>query len=190
MSIHPKPELTNLINLMGAGDDRALAEALDALYEEMIEVADRVSWSGGRAGQTQTLELVHQGILKVTRREQPWNDRHHFLATFARAIQTARVDGLRSQARRADALSRLQEECEDLIFAEDGPDLELLALDEALGQLEEESPIAAEVVRLRYFAQATHQEVATDLGIPLIRARRLWESALCRLRLLLADEEG
>ena len=193
MSLDARPELTCLINLMGVGDDLARSEALAQLYDSMLEVAGRMSWSGGRSGQTQAIELAHQGILKLSGGEHRWNDRGHFLATFARAIQSARVDGLRSRQRLDDALIRMREgdgdgQSEELAFAEDGPGLMVLALNEALATLEAENPLAAEVVRLRYFAQATHREVADDLGIPIIRARRLWDLALNRLRVLLDAE--
>ncbi|QDU70045.1 sigma-70 family RNA polymerase sigma factor [Engelhardtia mirabilis] len=181
-------ELTNLINLMGAGHAEARREVIDELYESMLELAHRVAWSGGRRGQTQTIELVHQGIVKVGSLERSWNDRQHFLATFARAIQSVRVDAYRRARSAQDALSTLVELGADRVSAEDGVDVDVLALEEALATLEGEHPLAAEVVRLRFFAQATHAEIAADLGVPEIQARRLWDRARRRLRMLLDDE--
>jgi DNA-directed RNA polymerase specialized sigma24 family protein len=76
------------------------------------------------------------------------------------------------------------------VRADDDAEADVLALGEALAVLEGEHALAAEVVRLRFFAQATHAEVAADLGIPEIQARRLWDRARRRLRRLLGEETG
>lgn len=182
-----RPELTGLINLMGEGDAQARRTVIEELYESMLELARRVAWNGGRRGQTQTVELVSQGIAKIGDLRRTWNDRQHFLATFARAIQSVRVDAYRRARRDRDALPDLLERGGDRITADDGFEVDVLDLEQALATLEQEQPVAAEVVRLRFFTQSTHAEVAQDLGLPEIRARRLWGRARNRLRVLLDD---
>jgi RNA polymerase sigma factor (TIGR02999 family) len=51
---------------------------------------------------------------------------------------------------------------------------EILAVDEALAHLAEESPIHAELVKLRYFAGMTHQDAAKTLGLSRATADRYW----------------
>jgi RNA polymerase sigma factor (TIGR02999 family) len=51
---------------------------------------------------------------------------------------------------------------------------DLLALDEALRQLEAEEPLKARLVQLRYFAGLSLQEAAAALGISAATAKRYW----------------
>jgi RNA polymerase sigma factor (sigma-70 family) len=60
--------------------------------------------------------------------------------------------------------------------AEEEPE-QLLALDEALSELERHDAQAAQLVKLRYFAEVTHQRAAELLGISRRAADRLWALA-------------
>jgi DNA-directed RNA polymerase specialized sigma24 family protein len=57
------------------------------------------------------------------------------------------------------------------------PDLEVLALNEALDKLTRHDPAAAEVVKLRYFAGLTIPEAADVLNVSPRSADRLWAYA-------------
>jgi RNA polymerase sigma factor (sigma-70 family) len=71
----------------------------------------------------------------------------------------------------------------DLISDERSPGI--LALDEALLRLEQEDPEAAEVVRLRFFADLSIDETADALGISPRSVDRQWAYARARLLRLL-----
>ena len=66
-----------------------------------------------------------------------------------------------------------------------GPDesVQLLALDEALQRLEQQSPRKAEVVKLRYFGGLTIPQTAKALGIPPSTAIADWSYAKGWLKL-------
>ena len=55
--------------------------------------------------------------------------------------------------------------------------IDVLALDEALNDLQQFDSRAAQVVSLRYFGGHTEQEIASILDISLITVRRDWEFA-------------
>ena len=55
--------------------------------------------------------------------------------------------------------------------------LDLIALDEALRKLAEDSPEKAEIVQLRFFAGLSHEEVAEILGVSIITVKRRWRYA-------------
>jgi DNA-directed RNA polymerase specialized sigma24 family protein len=59
--------------------------------------------------------------------------------------------------------------------------VDLLALDEALTRLAEESPIRAELVKLRFFGGLSVSEAAEVLGISVATAERSWTYARTRL---------
>ena len=66
---------------------------------------------------------------------------------------------------------------------------DLLALDEALTKFAGQEPLKAELVKLRYFAGLSVEEVAACLGISPITAKRCWAVARAWLYGALADEE-
>ncbi len=51
---------------------------------------------------------------------------------------------------------------------------DLLALDEALRQLEAEDPVKARLVKLRFFAGVSLEDAAEMLGVSLATAKRYW----------------
>ena len=97
-------------------------------------------------------------------------------------------------ARRKHSLKRggdrQQINLEDAVSVVPGPQENLLALDEALGRLEVTDPVAAKLVKLRYFAGLTMPEVAETLEIPLRQAERNWTYARTWLHRELSPGDG
>jgi RNA polymerase sigma factor (sigma-70 family) len=73
--------------------------------------------------------------------------------------------------------------------ASEARDDELLALDEALGRLEQRWPEKAQLVKLRYFAGMTIPEAAQALGISHANAERHWTFARAWLHAKLNDRQ-
>ena len=65
---------------------------------------------------------------------------------------------------------------------------EVLAVHEALADLAQETPAAAELVKLRYFAGMSQQEAADCLGISRSTADRQWAYAKAALFCSLQDK--
>ena len=66
---------------------------------------------------------------------------------------------------------------DDVDLVDEAPAEELLALDEALERLARKDAIAAQLVKLRFFAGLTMPEAAEALGLPLRTAERNWAYA-------------
>ena len=66
----------------------------------------------------------------------------------------------------------------------------LLALDEALRQLEAEDPRKAELVKLRFFAGLTAEQAALALGVSLSTAEKDWAYARSWLRVTIDRLSG
>ena len=62
------------------------------------------------------------------------------------------------------------------------------ALDEALARFEAVDPLAARLVKLRFFAGLSMPQAAQALGIPLRTAERNWTYARTWLHRALAEE--
>ena len=65
----------------------------------------------------------------------------------------------------------------EALIAQPAPSEELLAVDDALDLLAAEDPVAANLVKLRYFVGLTMDEAATALNLPLRSAERIWAYA-------------
>ena len=85
-----------------------------------------------------------------------------------------------------DNLARVQLSESDLLIHRDPA--EILALDEALEQLAQEEPEAAELVKLRIFADFTVEETGHALGISRATAYRQWTYARAWLKSRMAKE--
>jgi len=175
--------LTQCINLMGAGDVAARQRVLEDLYPDMLDVARRLDWSAVRTGGTRVLELANEAIVRISRLRREWEDRRHFLATFAQAVRSVRVDAYR--ARRASRAGDEPLDSESMCLHEGGAAVDLLDLEAALAALEREQPEAASVVVMRLHLEMELAQIAEDTGLPERRCRALWELGRNRLARLL-----
>jgi RNA polymerase sigma factor (TIGR02999 family) len=106
-----------------------------------------------------------------------WSSRGHFFAAAAEAMRRILIESARrkQRARHGGNLRRIDLD-EALLVAEDLSD-DLVALDEALSRLDGVDPVAAQLVKLRYFAGLSMPQAAETLGLPLRTAERNWTYA-------------
>lgn len=182
-----KDEVTRLLQAIGNGQVGANAELLDRLYGVLRGIA--VSEVGARRdGTLQPTALVHEAYLRLLHRESSWESRGHFFFAAARAMRDVLVE----QARRRISLKRggawKREELEDLTLLIEPPDIDILALDEALDELARTYPRQHQLVQLRFFAGLDSEETAKVLGISRRTAERDWRFVRARLHLQLESE--
>jgi len=171
--------VTRILSAIEQGDPQAAEQLLPLVYDELHKLAaHRVAQEA--PGQTlNATALVHEAYLRLVGNgaEPHWNGRGHFFAAAAEAMRRLLVERARRKGRIRHGGGRLRIDLENLdVEAEQGGD-DLLALDEALQRLCAEEPIAAEVVKLRYFAGLTAAATAAALGISLRTANRHWAYA-------------
>lgn len=173
---------------------RLLADGADAnrlfplVYDEMRALARRRMQRERSDHTLQATALAHEAWERLacdTRMD--WRGRRHFFGAAAEAMRRILVD----HARRVNAEKRGGGRERVTLGAVDAPlDVEaerLLALTEALEQLESEDPRAAEVTRLRFLAGLSVEETAAALGIGERTVAREWAFARARLFELLED---
>jgi RNA polymerase sigma factor (TIGR02999 family) len=113
-----------------------------------------------------------------------WNDSAHFFAVAAQQLRRILVDHARS--RRAGKRGGAQVRVTLAEFPgsrETGEDV--LAVHEALSQLERLDPRAAKVVELRFFGGLDEKEAANVLGVSLATLKRDWAFARAWLQVQL-----
>ena len=184
-------DLTILINRMGDGDEEALRIVIERMYPKLLRIAKSVrSRYGGVRGATQTTELVSDTMLRLIPLRRVWNDQRHFLASFCKAARSVRVDAQRRRVAQADAQSALEQEWEPWVEAEDGLRLDVLDLELQLRKLESQDPIASSILTMHFYGQLPFAAIAEELGLPLIKVRRIWGAARERLRRMLGNTEN
>jgi RNA polymerase sigma factor (TIGR02999 family) len=184
-------EVTRILNAMGQGDPQASEQLLPLVYHELRRLAAE-KMAQERPGQTlQATALVHEAYLRLVNAEtvQRWNSRGHFFAAAAEAMRRILVERARSKHRvkRGEGARRL--ELDEQLLAGDERVDELLAVHEALDELERHDAQAAALVKLRFFAGFEHQEAAEMLGLSRRAADRLWLLARTWLFRALRDEK-
>lgn len=177
--------VTRLLAEVG-GRPEAWSDLLGLVYDELRALAAR-RMASERAGHTlSATALVHEAFLRlVGDRQMDWHGRRHFFGAAAEAMRRVLVDHARKvrAARRGGEAVRVSLTLLDL--PQDGdPDL-VLALDDALGVLQDEDPRAAEVARLRWFAGLSVAETALALEVSERTVMREWTFARARLSELL-----
>ena len=172
-------DVTQILRRVDAGDPAAAGQLLPLVYEELRKLAAQ-RMGGESTGRTlQPTALVHDAYLRLVDVDVPqhWNGRGHFFAAAAEAMRRILVDDARrrNRVKRGGGLKR--EELDPSHIAAPEASDDLLELDAALGRLAGEDPVAAELVKLRYFAGLKADEAAVALGISPSTADRHWTFA-------------
>ena len=167
-------EITQVLNAAENGDKEAAAKLLPLVYEELRRLAAQ-KLANEKTGQTlQATALVHEAYLRLVGNEdkERWGGRGHFFGAAAEAMRRILVEHARRKQRQRHGgeLQRVGIDAVDIAMPE--PSDDLLALDEALDRLAAAEPVAAEVVKLRYFAGLTIEQSAEALGISVRTANR------------------
>lgn len=168
--------MTQLLSAIHKGDGVAADQLIPLVYEELRKLA-QWQMAAERSGQTlQATALVHEAYLRLVegKDESNWENRKHFLGAAVRAMRRILVERARQKAgpRQGGERSRVPLEAGALTM--DSDPLDLLALEEALTELESKEPRVNEIVMLRYFAGLTVEETARSLGISIRTVHREW----------------
>ena len=179
--------MNSVSGILAAIDDcepHAAERLLPLMYEELRRLA-AAKIAQELPGQTlEATALVHEAYLRLvdTGTAQPWKNRGHFFAAAAEAMRRILVERARHK-RTLKAGGELQRvELVDLALTSAGPNLDILALNDALTKLEEKDARMAKLVKLRFFAGLTIAEAAAALEIATSTADSDWAYARSWLR--------
>ncbi len=172
------PNLTLLLREMQQGDSKAAEKAVSLVYSELHRIAARALQHEHPGHLLQTTALIHEAYVRLIDAQQlRIQSRVHFFAVASQQMRRILVDHarLRNAQRRGGGAVTVELDGVQIGFNPKG--IELLALDEALTELQRIDSRAAKVVELRFFGGYTDTEVAQGLGISLATVRRDWEFA-------------
>jgi RNA polymerase sigma factor (TIGR02999 family) len=145
------------------------------VYDELRRVA-AAKLAQEVPGQTlQPTALVHEAWLRlVGDRSRSFKDREHFFRASAEAMRRILIDRARRRHTQRHGGGYQRVDFEDIDPAAPAVDDQLLLVNDALDKLAVEHPIQAELVKLRYFAGLTNEEVSEVMGISVSTAKNYW----------------
>jgi RNA polymerase sigma factor (TIGR02999 family) len=121
--------------------------------------------------------LVNEAYLRLAAQSQPaWDGRLQFLGVASHLMREILVDyaRTRNRAKRGGGLAPICiEDAGDLA----APEMDLIALDDALNELERIDAQQRKIVELRYFGGLSIEETAQVLGVSPATVKRDWRMA-------------
>ncbi len=176
-------EITRLLLRWSSGEPSAVNELLPMVYDELRKMA-RVYLRKEKLNHSlQPTSLVHEAYLRMVNQPQvKWEDRAQFFGLASTLMRNILVD----HARKRHAEKRGGDEIFVSLSHADRvgkqADVNLLALDDALKNLADNSPQHARVVELRYFGGLTIEETAHVLNSSHATVEREWSFARAWLK--------
>jgi RNA polymerase sigma factor (TIGR02999 family) len=190
-------DVTRLIQAIGRGESRS-DELLDIVYTELRSMA-AAAMAREHPGRTlQPTALVHEAYLRLLGASPApdaslpaFDNRAHFFSAAAEAMRRILVDEARRRhsLKRGGNLARAPMPAEQPAPTDEKP-VDVLALNDALLRLEKEDPRMATIVKLRFFAEMSVDQVATALELSRRTVLRDWIAAKAWLMEAIHDQLG
>jgi RNA polymerase sigma factor (TIGR02999 family) len=173
------------------GDEGALDDLISAMYPELRRIA-RVHLVRQRPGQSlESAALANEAYLKLSRAGAlQVENRIHFLSLCSQIMRRILVDYARGRNNLKRGGDATRVTLDERIAEPKTQDVDILALDQALGALAKIDRRKVRVVELRYFGGLDIEETAGALGISVETAKRDWRMAKAWLSSTLSGERA
>lgn len=188
LSMAPNDDVTTLLAEARQGDPRAHARLAEVVYADLHRLAHAIL-RGGRSNPTIcTTVLVNESWLRLAGgRQMSYESRNHFYHTAARAMRTILVDYARGRAAQKRGGNWQRSPLDDVLHNVEIDRIDLLAIDDALAQLEQLNPRRSQIVELRFFGGLSVEQVAHALELSKSTVESEWRFARIWLHRKLAD---
>ena len=174
----PAPLVTGLLQQWRDGDEVALERLLPLVHDTLHRLAHRYVNRERKDHTLQTTALVNEAFLRLVGQQGvDFESRAHFFAVSARVMRHILVDYARQRAAGKRGGELRQVTLDGELPVADGRSAELVALDDALAELEKVNPRGSKVVELRYFGGMNNREAAEVLRISESTVERDWRLA-------------
>ncbi|HJT68119.1 MAG TPA: sigma-70 family RNA polymerase sigma factor [Pyrinomonadaceae bacterium] len=176
--------ITQLLIDWSNGDPAALEKLMPLVYDELRRLASAYLRRERASHTLQPTALVNEAYLKlVDQRNAKWQNRAQFFGISAQLMRRILVDHARQHQaakRGGSKQQRLSITSAERIVKQ--PEIDLLALNEALDELTNMDPQQARIVELKFFGGLSIEETGEVLGVSHATVERDWKMARAWLR--------
>ncbi len=170
---------TRLIQEFSEGNNQALNQLFELIYDELHEVAKRQRnrWQGFET--LNTVALINETYLKMWKHQpEQIENRRHFLAIASKAMRQILINYAEKQTaqKRGGADEPIRADEIDLVSDEEAAD-NLLEIHELLNNLERKNERQSKVFECRFFGGMTVEDTAFALNISPATVKRDWQAA-------------
>ena len=189
MTEDPPKEITQLLAEVGRGDDAAAAALFEKVYGELRALAKSYLRRERPDHTLQATALVHEAYLRLVGAENAdWESRIHFFNVAAQVMRNILVDHARKHRAEKRGAGDRKLSLDEAVSFYSERDLNLVALDDALRELESLHPQQGRIVELRFFGGLKADEVAALLRVSETTVNREWHKAKMWLRSQLVQD--
>ena len=175
-------QITRLLKRLKAGERDVMGDLIPLVYEELKKLArGHLRHEAGRVP-LGTTALVHETYLKLAQARHPsYENRAHFYGIASRLMRQVLVDAARSRAAEKRGVAK-EVAVAELPDSASEASRSVLAMNDALKQLEQTDPLKAQLIEMRYFGGLTAEQSSMVLSKPVHIVRRELRLAKAWLR--------
>jgi RNA polymerase sigma-70 factor, ECF subfamily len=188
MSTPSPEEVSQLLMDWRDGDQAALDKLIPVVHRELRRLAHHYMRQERTGHTLQTTALVNEAYMRlVDYKRMRWQNRAHFFAVSAQVMRRILVDHARGRryAKRGGGARKVS--LDEAAFVSEGRSGEVIAVDDALTELESWDPRKGKIVELRFFGGLNIEETAGVLKISPTTVQREWRSAKAWLHRALTE---
>lgn len=185
----PREEVTRILVNWTEGNPEAAARLMPIVYDELRQLARQYLQRERPDHTLQATGLVHEAYLRlVDQGTTTWQNRAHFFGVAAQVMRRILVDYARTHRaeKRGGNWDKLS--FEEALAPSDERSVDLVALDDALKDLQTLDPRQSQIVELRFFGGLTNEEVGEVLQVSPRTVKREWRIAKAWLRRAIVPE--
>ncbi len=171
-------EITQLLAEWGDGDPTALERLMPVVFEDLHRMALSHFAREGPGHTLQPTAVISEVYLKLLdSRTVRWQNRAQFFGHASQLMRRILVDHARSRLtdKRGGMVPKIP--LADALDEAEEKSIDLMALDDALRDLEVLEPRQAKIVELRFFGGLTGEEIGEILKISQRTVKRDWRMA-------------
>ena len=188
----PAPEeVSQLLREWSNGDQAALDKVMPVVYQELRRLAHHYMRKERADHTLQTTALVNEAYMRLAHyKKMRWQSRAHFFAVAAQVMRRILVEQARSKkfAKRGGGAQKVSLDETAIVTA--GRSAEVIAVDEALTELESWDPRKGRIVELRFFGGLSIEETAEVLKVSPTTVQREWRAAKAWLYRAISEGGG
>ena len=171
-------DITDLLNRWSAGDQRAFEQVMPLLYDDLKRQSRQLLQNERYNVTLNCTALVHEAYLRlVDQTRMEWKGRSHFMGAAAQVMRRILVEHARKRLAQKRGMGAQPQSLDKVVAVALEPDVDVVALNDALDEFVHTDPESARVVELRCFAGLSIEETAEVMGTSPSSVKRMWSYA-------------